>query len=102
MNNLKLQNKILMILLLPIVTILILSFNSIYDKYEKNIKMNEKLNYLNFLEKVSLLTHDLQKEREIATLFLDSYGKNYLDDLNKQTKKSNESIDNFNNIIKFR
>ena len=100
MNNLKLQNKILMILLLPIVTILILSFNSIYDKYEKNIKMNEKLNYLNFLEKVSLLTHDLQKEREIATLFLDSYGKNYLDDLNKQTKKSNESIDNFNNIIK--
>ena len=48
MNNLKLQNKILMILLLPIVTILILSFNSIYDKYEKNIKMNEKLNYLNF------------------------------------------------------
>ena len=99
MNNLKLQNKIFLILLLPLITIVILSFNSIYDKYEKNSKMNESLAYLNFLGKVSTLSHDLQKEREIATLFLDSYGKSYVDDFQIQVKKSDESIDNLNSIL---
>ena len=99
MNNLKLQNKIFLILLLPLITIVILSFNSIYDKYEKNSKMNESLAYLNFLGKVSILSHDLQKEREIATLFLDSYGKSHIDDFQIQVKKSDESIDNLNSIL---
>ena len=99
MNNLKLQNKIFLILLLPLITIVILSFNSIYDKYEKNSKMNESLAYLNFLGKVSTLSHDLQKEREIATLFLDSYGKSHIDDFQIQVKKSDESIDNLNSIL---
>ena len=35
MNNLKLKNKILLILALPIIAILILSSSSIYDKFEK-------------------------------------------------------------------
>jgi methyl-accepting chemotaxis protein len=99
MNNLKLRNKIFLILLLPIITIVILSFNSIYEKYEENIKMNKSLNYLYFLEKVSSLSHNLQKERELSILFLDSYGKSNIDDLIKQVNKSDESIDNLNNII---
>ena len=53
MNNLKLQNKIFLILLLPIVAILILSSNSIFNKYEENVKMNESIEYLYFLENVS-------------------------------------------------
>jgi len=61
MNNLKLQNKIFLILLLPIVAILILSSNSIFNKYEENVKMNESIEYLYFLENVSSLIHDLQK-----------------------------------------
>jgi methyl-accepting chemotaxis protein len=61
--------------------------------------MNESLAYLNFLGKVSTLSHDLQKEREIATLFLDSYGKSHIDDFQIQVKKSDESIDNLNSIL---
>ena len=48
MNNLKLQNKIFLILLLPLAVILILSFNSIFDKYQKNLEMNKSLQYLYF------------------------------------------------------
>jgi len=99
MNNLKLRYKIFLILLLPIVTILILSFNSIYEKYEKNVKMNKSLQYLYFVEKTSSLVHNLQKERNLSILFLESYGKDFGDDLRIQTKKSDITITSFNEFI---
>ncbi len=100
MNNLKLQNKIFLILLLPIIAILILSFNSILDKYQKNLEMNESLQYLYFLENVSSLIHDLQKERNISTLFLESYGKEFNDEFKNQINKSDESINKLNEFLK--
>ncbi len=100
MNNLKLQNKIFLILLLPIVAILILSSNSIFNKYEENVKMNESIEYLYFLENVSSLIHDLQKERSISTLFLESYGKEFATDFRNQTIKSDESINKLEQFLK--
>ncbi|MDD2896806.1 MAG: methyl-accepting chemotaxis protein [Aliarcobacter sp.] len=100
MNNLKLRNKIFLILLLPIVAILILSSNSIYNKYEKNVKMNESLDYLYFLENVSSLIHDLQKERALSTLFLESYGKEFTNEFKIQSTKSDESINKLNEFLK--
>ena len=38
MNNLKLKNKIFVVLILPLFTILILSFMSIWDKYKNSEK----------------------------------------------------------------
>ena len=99
MNNLKLRYKIFLILLLPIVTILILSFNSIYEKYEKNVKMNKSLQYLYFVEKVSILIHDFQNEKNLSILFLESYGKEFGEKLTNQIKKSNESIDLLNKFV---
>ena len=99
MNNLKLKNKIFMILILPLFTILILSFISIVDKYKKSAKMNESLEYLYFLQNVSSLIHSLQKERNIATLFLKNYGKEYNQELSIQIRKSNEEVDKLNKFI---
>ena len=100
MNNLKLQHKILLILLLPIIAILILSSNSIFDKYEKNVRMNESLEYLYFLENISSLIHDLQKERKVSTLFVESYGKEFSNEFKNQITKSNESINKLNEYRK--
>ena len=38
MNNLRLKDKIFLILVLPLITILILSFISLYNKYEQKVK----------------------------------------------------------------
>ena len=100
MSNLKLQNKIFLILLLPIVAILILSFNSVYDKYQKNLEMNESLEYLYFLKNISSLIHDLQKERSISILFLESYAKEFDSEYKNQIIKSDESINKLNNFLK--
>ena len=100
MNNLNLQKKIFLILLLPLITILILTSISISNKYEKNVKMNESLEYIYFLENVSLLIHDLQKERKITTLYVESYGKKYDSEFKIQMTKTDESIDMLNKFLK--
>ena len=100
MNNLKLKNKIFVVLILPLFTILILSFMSIWDKYKNSEKMDNSLEYLYFLEKVSSLIHDLQKERNISTLFLESYGKEFSEELKTQINKSDESINKLNEFLK--
>ena len=88
MNNLRLKDKIFLILILPLITILILSFISIYNKYEQKSKMNDTSYYISFILKVSTLLGDLQKEREYALTYLDSYGKDKKDELNSQIKSS--------------
>ncbi|MDD3055853.1 MAG: methyl-accepting chemotaxis protein [Aliarcobacter sp.] len=100
MSNLKLQNKIFLILLLPLAVILILSFNSIFDKYQKNLEMNKSLQYLYFLKNVSSLIHDLQKERSVSILFLESYTKSFDVEYKNQIVKSDESINRLNEFLK--
>ncbi|MCB9097881.1 MAG: nitrate- and nitrite sensing domain-containing protein, partial [Arcobacter sp.] len=99
MNNLKLKNKILLILALPILAVLILSSISIFENIEKENKMSKTAEYINFTVKVSdFLTH-FQNERELGILYLDSYGKNKKDELIAQIKNSQERIDELNNFI---
>ena len=99
MNNLKLKNKIFVVLILPLFTILILSFMSIWDKYKNSEKMDNSLEYLYFLQNVSVLIHNLQKERDVAILFLDNYGKKYNEELINQIKKSDEELIKLNKSI---
>ena len=61
--------------------------------------MNESLEYLYFSQNISSLIHDLQKERNLATLFLESYGKKYAEDLTTQIKKSNENYESLNKFF---
>lgn len=65
MNNLKLKNKILLILTLPIIAILILSFISINDKFEKERNMIMTSSYIDFTVKISTLLTSLQKRERI-------------------------------------
>uniref|UniRef100_UPI0040470EA6 methyl-accepting chemotaxis protein n=1 Tax=Aliarcobacter sp. TaxID=2321116 RepID=UPI0040470EA6 len=99
MNNLKLKNKILLILALPIVAILILSLNSIFDKYEKENKMSMTSSYISFSVKISDLLANLQKERELSILYLSSYGREKKDELKIQIEQTNSSFENLNNFL---
>jgi methyl-accepting chemotaxis protein len=96
MNNLKLKNKIILILLLPITAILILSSNLIYDKFEKEKNMINTSSYISFTVKVSKLLTNLQKEREYFISYILSYGKDNKGNLEKQIKISDASLDELN------
>ncbi|WP_368029723.1 methyl-accepting chemotaxis protein [Arcobacter sp. s6] len=96
MNNLKLKNKILLILTLPIITILILSFISIYDKFEKERNMTITSSYIDFTVKISTLLTSLQKERELTISYIDSYAKIGKIKLEKQIELSNQALNSLN------
>ena len=96
MNNLKLKNKILLILALPIIAILILSSSSIYDKFEKENNMTRTSNYIDFTVKISNLLTSLQKERELSISYLDSYGKDGKVKLDSQIELSNQALNSLN------
>ena len=99
MNNLKLKNKILLILAVPIVAILILSSISIFDKFEKENKMSMTSSYISFTVKISDLLTNLQKERELSTSYLLSYGREKKDELKIQIGQTNSSFENLNNFL---
>ncbi len=107
MNNLKLRNKILLILVLPILAIFMLSSVLIFEKIEKKSNMNKTSSYIDFTVKISKVLTAFQKERELSILYLNSYGKIKKDELEEQIKSSNENwkqlndfIENFNLIKK--
>ena len=99
MNNLKLKNKILLILLLPLITIFILSSILISTKIEKERNMARTSSYIEFTVKISTLLTSFQKERELSILYLNSYGKNKKDELLTQIKNSDENLQLLNTFI---
>jgi methyl-accepting chemotaxis protein len=96
MNNLKLKNKILLILALPIIAILILSSTSVYNKFEKKKNMTITSSYIDFTVRLSNLLTNLQKERELSISYLDSYGKVGKIKLDNQLELSNVALNSLN------
>ena len=99
MKNLKLRNKIFFILVLPMLAIFMLSSILISDKVEKVINMNKTSTYIDFTTEVSELLKNLQKERELSILYLNSYGKVKSDELAQQINISNQSQKKFDEFI---
>ena len=100
MSNLNLKNKILLILILPLIAILILSSISIYDKIEKESKMSKTASYIDFTIYVSDFLTALQKEREISIIYLNSYGKENKVELENQAKITNDNLNKLKIFIK--
>ncbi|QKF72608.1 NIT sensor-containing MCP-domain signal transduction protein [Aliarcobacter faecis] len=99
MNNLRLRNKIFLILVLPILVIFMLSSILILEKIEKVKNMNRTSSYINFTVEISKFIATLQKERELSIIYLNSYGKMKEDDLKKQISSSVISQKNLENFV---
>ncbi|MCT7622480.1 methyl-accepting chemotaxis protein [Aliarcobacter butzleri] len=99
MNNLKLRNKILLILVLPILAIFMLSSVLIFEKIEKKSNMNKTSSYIDFTVKISKVLTAFQKERELSILYLNSYGKIKKDELEKEIINSNQESKELNQFI---
>ena len=86
MNNLKLRNKIFLILVLPILAIFMLSSILISEKVEKVLNMDKTSSYIEFTDQISKLLANLQKERELSLSYINSYAQTKKDDLENQIK----------------
>ncbi len=93
MNNLRLRNKIFLILVLPILAIFMLSSILIFEKVEKVLNMDKTSSYIDFTVEISKLLVNLQKERELSLSYINSYAQIKKDDLENQIKSSSLSLD---------
>jgi len=100
MHNFSFKNKILLILLLPIVTILILSSNILYNKIKEQNSIQKTKEYLNFSIQADVLLTKLEEERELSLIYLDSYGKKQKNELFDTRDKTNKRIFDLKEFIK--
>ena len=97
MNNLKLRNKIFLILVLPILAIFMLSSILIFEKV---LNMDKTSSYIEFTDQMSKLLANLQKERELSLYYINSYAQTKKDDLENQIKASKLAEENLDTFIK--
>ena len=95
MNNLKLRNKIFLILVLPLFAIFMLSSILIFEKVEKVLNMDKTSSYIEFTDQMSKLLANLQKERELSLSYINSYAQTKKDDLENQIKVSKGYLGTF-------
>lgn len=99
MNNLKLRDKILLILLLPILSIIFLSISIFFDKYNEQNTMSKTHSFLKLSVDSNKLMHSLQEERYLALKYLKSYGKEYKKEFYIQNTKTDLGIEVLNEYL---
>ncbi|RXK14448.1 chemotaxis protein [Halarcobacter mediterraneus] len=100
MNKFSLQNKIFLILALPIITILFLSVNTLLNKLEQKESMFKTKEYLQLSIYSNALLSKLQEEREISLMFTETYGKEYENELINLRQASDEKLIQLNEYAK--
>lgn len=99
MNNLSLKNKIKLILALPILAIIFLSSENIYEKIKEKNNLNKSKEYIEFSLLSSNLLQSIQDEREYSLIFINTYGKKFSKDLNSVRKNTDDKINKIENFL---
>ncbi|RXJ68154.1 chemotaxis protein [Halarcobacter ebronensis] len=100
LNNMTIKNKIRLVSTIPVIILLIVSIFVIYLAYDKKTKLEELNTLLMFSQKISLLVHEIQKERGASAGYLGSGGKDFKDILAKQRELTNEKAQDFISFTK--
>lgn len=93
------KGKILLISTLSLIAIFVLSYLLISNSYQNYLKTKMLKTSVTIAEKVSLLVHELQKERGRTAGFLGSGGKTFSEELKEQRKKTDEKIAQLKEVL---
>ena len=91
--NVKQRLKLLAIL--SIVAIISLTLANVYKEYLYTIKLKKVENLVSFSQQVSILMDEIQSERSISTVYIQSRGRYLVDELDLQRKQTDKEISNF-------
>ena len=89
-KKISIKNKIILLMIIPILSILLLSGKIITSDSNKIEQYNNLEMGVILTTKVSSLVHETQKERGATAGFIGSKGKKFKDTLSKQRKLTNE------------
>jgi len=99
LDNFKFKNKLVMIIIIPLLGFLFFSIWGIFDKMSTYKEMVVLEDLSNFSLKISTLVHETQKERGRTAGFLGSKGTKFVNELAKQRSDTDQKIIVINDFI---
>ena len=98
-SKLSIKQKLIAIMLIPLVIVILLAAKLAYDSYNslENLKSLDKVVILS--TKIGALVHETQKERGMTAGFIGSKGVKFKDDLPKQREEVNKQITFLNEFL---
>ncbi|HZX36649.1 MAG TPA: nitrate- and nitrite sensing domain-containing protein [Thermodesulfobacteriota bacterium] len=99
LNNLKMRDKLILLLVFPIAGLIYFSVQGIRDTHSEVKEMESVENLSSLAVKISALTHEIQKERGATNLFLGSKGTEFVSEVSEQRKESDKRITDLKTFI---
>ncbi len=100
LQNIKVRNKLLILVLIPIIGLLYFSVNEIGDKNQLSNEMSDVKTLSEFAVKASSLVHETQKERGATAGFLGSKGTKFVSELPAQRKNTDNKKQELNEFMR--
>ena len=93
------KGKVILITLLSLFAISVLSYQLINTAYRNYVKSEKLKTSITIAERVSLLVHELQKERGRTAGFLGSGGKTFSEELKEQRRETDKRIAQLKEVL---
>ena len=99
-ENMSLKSRLLLIATLPITVMLALGMNGAWQKYSDYQACVQAEALVSMVIELGEAAHELQKERGMSSVFLNSKGSKFADNLQAQRKHSDAAISRLTEIIR--
>ena len=93
------KGKILLVALLSLLAIGVLSYQLVSSSYTEYVKSQKLKTSIEIAKRISLLVHELQKERGRTAGFLGSGGKTFVQELREQRQETDRKIAQLKEIL---
>lgn len=100
LRNLKMRNKLMLIVSIPILALLYFALSDFSVKYQLANRMSTVHTDMEFSVAISAMVHELQKERGMTAGYLGSKGKKFVSELPKQRSLTDEKINALQNFMR--
>ena len=99
LEEIKFKNKLLLIIIMPLIGLIYFSFSGILGKLSTYNEMNRLEGLTNLSSKISTLVHETQKERGRTAGFLGSEGKKFVSEISDQRSNTDQKINELNKFL---
>lgn len=99
-KDFSIKTKLFTLTIIPLIFIIILSSLFIYKEYKNKNEYSTLKQLIKVDSNISLLLHEIQKERGMSVGYIGSNAKEFKNKLIRQREKTNNQIKNFENSFK--
>lgn len=99
LNRFTLKSKIIALILIPLIAMMILMAISLNTTHSALSENKQLLSQIIIAEELSLLIHEMQKERGMSAGFLASSGQKFKGELQQQRIFTNKALENLQNRV---